>query len=260
MVRMGDNQVVSKKRDWLVMNTVATAQTHGIPGERARLAGLVYALWPLLATLFLAGLVLGLLLPVQPVPVVGAGFVLVILAVGLFATVTICPVRVVAFFKGARGEELVAAKLSGLSSDYHVLHGLDGGGGLLMARRGDIDHVVVGPTGLFVIETKCWQGRVTCRDGQVRLDDRLPRRDPVAQVRQSGRRLAELLATGMEQVPEVRHVVCFAGRGLSEGRTVCDEVVLCDVDDLLAVLTASRMPALTAAEVTHVVGLIKQLV
>lgn len=242
------------------MNTGATAQVYGVPGERARLAGLTRALWPLLATLFLAGLVLGLLLPVRPVPAIGAGFVLVLLALGLFATVRVCPVRVAAFFKGARGEERVAAVLNRLPAGYHVFHGLDGGGGLLMSGRGDIDHAVVGPTGVFVIETKCWQGRVVCRDGQVRQDGRLPRRDPVAQVRQSGRRLAELLASGLERVPEVRPVVCFAGRGLVDGRTVCDEVVLCDADDLPAVLTASSGEVLTADDAKRASGLIERLI
>jgi hypothetical protein len=242
------------------MNTGNTARTHGAPGDRARLAGLVYALWPLLSTLFLAGLVIGLLLPVRPVPLVGAGFVLVTLALILLVTVLVCPARVMAYFKGARGEERVAGLLSNLPAGYHVFHGLDGGGSLMMTGRGDIDHAVVGPTGLFVIETKCWQGRVACRDGQVRLDGRLPRRDPIAQVRQAGRRLAECLAAGLEQVPEVHPVVCFAGRGLADGRTVFDEVVLCDADDLLSVLTGARPAVLTAEETTRVANLIGRLV
>jgi hypothetical protein len=242
------------------MNVGATAQVYGTPGERARLAGLVRALWPLLATLFLTGLVLGLLLPVRPVPAAVAGVVLVVLALTLFVVLTVCPVRITAFFKGARGEEHVAAVLSGLPAGFHVFHGLDGGGGLLMSGRGDIDHAVVGPTGLFVIETKCWQGRVACRDGQVRVDGRLPGRDPVAQVRQVARHLAERLASGLERVPDVRPVVCFAGRGLADGRAACDEVVLCDAADLLAVLTAPGAGALTADEVTRAAGLIERLV
>jgi len=241
------------------MNTVALARTYGTPGERARLAGLVYALWPLLAAFFLAGLVLGLLLPMPSISVVGAGFALVTLALILSVTVMICPFRVAAFFKGARGEERVAAVLSGLPAGYHVFHGL-GGGGLLMSGRGDIDHAVVGPTGVFVIETKCWQGIVTCRNGQVRLDGRLPRRDPVAQVRQSGRRVAEWLAAGLEHVPAIRPVVCFAGRGLADGQTTCDEVALCDADDLPAMLTAPGPEVLTVDEVTRVAGLIDRLV
>jgi hypothetical protein len=31
--------------------------------------------------------------------------------------------------------------------------------------RGDVDHVVVGPTGVFAVETKNWPGRVEVRGG-----------------------------------------------------------------------------------------------
>ena len=56
--------------------------------------------------------------------------------------------------QGARGEEAVARELSALEgSGYRALHDLDVG-------RGNVDHVVVGPTGVFVLETKAWRGRV----------------------------------------------------------------------------------------------------
>jgi Nuclease-related domain len=56
--------------------------------------------------------------------------------------------------KGARGEEAVARELLPLeTSGYRTLHDLDTG-------RGNIDHVVIGPTGVFVLETKAWRRRV----------------------------------------------------------------------------------------------------
>ncbi len=65
--------------------------------------------------------------------------------------------------KGALGERRVAAALAGLSDEYRVLHGTE-----LYPRRpltdqtgsriysAQIDHLVVGPPGVFVIETKSW--------------------------------------------------------------------------------------------------------
>lgn len=67
---------------------------------------------------------------------------------------------VLAWRKGARGEEQVGrilAPLRGLG--YAVLHDLGMG-------RGNIDHVVVGPTGVFVVETKAWRGRVYLERGR----------------------------------------------------------------------------------------------
>lgn len=55
---------------------------------------------------------------------------------------------------GARGELRVANALLALESKgYIVLHDIETG-------HGNIDHVVVGATGLFALETKAWRGRV----------------------------------------------------------------------------------------------------
>jgi hypothetical protein len=56
--------------------------------------------------------------------------------------------------QGAEGEETVGAILEGLASDgWFVLHDVSLG-------RGNIDHIVVGPAGIFSIETKSHRGRV----------------------------------------------------------------------------------------------------
>ena len=54
--------------------------------------------------------------------------------------------------KGILGEEAVANVLARLPSSYWVLHGVWTG-------HGDVDHVVIGPTGVFALETKAWEGR-----------------------------------------------------------------------------------------------------
>jgi hypothetical protein len=61
---------------------------------------------------------------------------------------------------GILGEEAVADVLAGLPSSYWVLHGVWTG-------HGDVDHVVIGPTGVFAIETKAWQGSFYRRRGQL---------------------------------------------------------------------------------------------
>jgi hypothetical protein len=56
--------------------------------------------------------------------------------------------------QGAEGEEVVGAILEGLAADgWHVIHDVSFG-------RGNIDHVVVGPGGLFTVETKSSRGRI----------------------------------------------------------------------------------------------------
>ena len=59
---------------------------------------------------------------------------------------------------GWQGEKSVAKLLSKtLSNDYYLINAVylhDGGG--------DIDHIVLGPNGVFVLETKNWSGKMTC--------------------------------------------------------------------------------------------------
>jgi hypothetical protein len=62
--------------------------------------------------------------------------------------------------KGARGERSVGEILEGLDDRYRVHHGIDTG-------RGNVDHVVIGPTGVFAIETKNVAGRFELRHGRI---------------------------------------------------------------------------------------------
>ncbi|MEY2501627.1 MAG: hypothetical protein QOI07_1961 [Verrucomicrobiota bacterium] len=55
---------------------------------------------------------------------------------------------------GAIGECEVAAELERLSDRFTVFNNVN-------TRRGNLDHVVVGPTGFFAIETKNWKGLIT---------------------------------------------------------------------------------------------------
>ena len=58
---------------------------------------------------------------------------------------------------GIRGEEAVVDALSMLDDRHRVFNDL-----VLPGARGDIDHVVVGPGGVFALETKNYSGDITC--------------------------------------------------------------------------------------------------
>jgi hypothetical protein len=59
--------------------------------------------------------------------------------------------------KGKHGEILVAEALKSLSNNYVLLNDL-----ILPDGKGNVDHLVIAPNGLFVIETKNYSGRVKC--------------------------------------------------------------------------------------------------
>lgn len=56
------------------------------------------------------------------------------------------------FIHGARGEQFVGWLLEDLSDDWHVFHSIQ------LRERGDLDHIAIGPPGLFYINTKSHRG------------------------------------------------------------------------------------------------------
>lgn len=58
---------------------------------------------------------------------------------------------------GKSGEAAVSEALKSLPNDYVLLNDL-----MLPDGRGNVDHLVIGPNGLFVIETKNYSGYVKC--------------------------------------------------------------------------------------------------
>ncbi len=78
-----------------------------------------------------------------------------------------------AWGKGATGEERTGRLLDRLPAAYVVRHDLS-----MPGSRANIDHVVVGPTGVFTVETKAYRGGVKITGGRVTVAGR--RRDGIA--------------------------------------------------------------------------------
>jgi hypothetical protein len=62
--------------------------------------------------------------------------------------------------RGAEGEAAVARALEALPDGWIVLHDLRWPG----RQRANLDHVVVGPAGVFVVDAKNWSGKIEVRD------------------------------------------------------------------------------------------------
>lgn len=62
------------------------------------------------------------------------------------------------YLKGSEGEGAVETELEKLPQGFFIFHDISTG-------RGNVDHLVVGPTGIFTIETKRWKGSPKVKDG-----------------------------------------------------------------------------------------------
>lgn len=126
-------------------------------------------LWIALA--FLVGLAAGGILVVVEAPgarplwlAAGLGAVLIALKLGAPTTRRLRSVR-----RRRLGERLVVDLLRGLPDDYWLVNDVT-----LGLARGSIDHVLIGPCGVVVLETKRVAGSIQCRDDEWSINgDRL---------------------------------------------------------------------------------------
>lgn len=159
------------------------AEIHGVAGEWARVKGTVAGLWPLFLATGVAGFALALTVFVSI-----WGLLLLAVALVYCGWSLVKGLRhVERYFKGARGEERVSGILKNLPASYHVFNDF-------IACGKHVDHVVVGPAGVFAVETKYWKGSVTVEDGYVLLDGNLPDRSPLSQVLKEAKWVKETLS------------------------------------------------------------------
>jgi Nuclease-related domain len=118
--------------------------------------------------------------------------------------------RVAQIKLGRDGERVVAQYLEWFrSSNYFVFHDIPSG-------DANVDHVLIGPKGVFTIETKSHskplrgECRVTVKDGAVRANGMLLERNPIIQAKAQATWLRNFLAESQFKAP-VWPVVVFPG-------------------------------------------------
>ena len=218
---------------------------HGIPGEWARVRGTVLSLWPLFMAFAFMGAFAAALVIGRHAIVFAVLFFVSIVAVAVMWRRGVR--RVASFFVGARGEERVANVLAALSSRYHVFHDF-------MTARGPVDHVVVGPTGVFAVETKNWRGRIELQEGHVLVDGRLADRSPLQQaICEADAVEAALSAAGW--TGNVTPVLCFASDTFVKDSAAAGSARLINAKSLPGWLGA-QPETLSASEIERLVQLI----
>ena len=220
------------------------AKIHGIPGEWARVKGTVAGLWPLFLGVFVAG---ASVMSIVCHPLLGStAFVCALLWIiwSLMAGLR----RVESFYKGARGEEKVSGILESLPDSYHVFNDFTVG-------RNHIDHVVAGPGGVFAIETKFWNGKVTVEDGHVLLDGQLPDRSPLNQaIREATLVRNALVSAGWNGL--VTPVVAFASDSFDAHRANLRGTIIINSNELRTSFETDRV-VIPPAELDRLVSLME---
>lgn len=168
-----------------------------------------------------------------------AGLLVILIVIGLGAA--IC--TVIAWRKfvairllrlGLLGEQVMAEHLQGLWADgCRVFHDIPGDG------KWNIDHVVVGPPGVFVIETKCRTKKPSRNqlrdqdavfDGQVIQFPWCKDAEAVAQARRNAKWLADMLSKATGESVSAQPIVALPGwfvtlKGISDVKVLSGDYV-----------------------------------
>jgi hypothetical protein len=154
--------------------------------------------------------------------------------------------------RGAQSEALVSWLLRKLDDDWHVFDNVK------LERESDVDHVVVGPGGVFCISTKSLRGLFTgTADGLLYNNEPSPiARQAIAQAAE----VASRLRVGMgREVPWVQAVLAVP-HGYVKGDAAGGKVWVAHQDDLVKRLAPEgRSRKLTNEQVARVVAVMKMI-
>src|SRR4051812_12067895 len=142
------------------------------------------------------------------------------------------------FERGAVGEARTAATLKNLPREWTTLHDVRWPG----RRSANIDHIVIGPAGIFVVDSKKWSRDITVSRDVLRQNGR-SREAAVTGCADSALAVSELAG------PYARYIVpvlCFVRENELAGRA--RDVIICSTATLNTMLL-SRSAVMTPAEV-----------
>lgn len=200
-----------------------SAIRHGNPGEWAKVKGTMTSLWPIfLCCAALGACATAIVLGRYPAWFAGA-FALCVALTALFWRTGLR--RVESYFKGARGEERVAGILETLPGAWHVFHDFVAGGH-------HVDHVLVGPTGVYAIETKNWRGHVTLEKGEMIVDGVLADRSPLLQAQRQADAVKSALK-GLGWGGEVVPVLCMASNTFADAPQTSGRTTVLNVSGIV---------------------------
>lgn len=167
-----------------------------------------------------------------------------VLVMLLRRTIKVIQVRM----QGAGGELGVRMTLRGLDDRFRVL------GSVVIGNKGDIDFIVVGPTGVWVIEVKSHKGRIRVENNRLLRDDRPFDKDFLRQVWGATYALKDELKRRFSKTLHIQPVVVFsspyAKLGIEWNRA--DDAYVIGLDQLIRLIEQQEAQRLTAGEVEEV--------
>jgi hypothetical protein len=153
-----------------------------------------------------------------------------------------------AWRKGAEGEERLGRRLQKLEQHgFRVLHDR-----LVPGSQANVDHLVIGPTGVFAVDAKNYSGKLTLSKGTL-WHGRHPLTKTLAVTRWEAERVSQSLSGPLVgESPDVKPVMCVLGAELPRHRFEIDGVrvisggrrLVRDIENRRAVLSSEAVNGL----------------
>ncbi|MCL2642839.1 MAG: NERD domain-containing protein [Candidatus Bathyarchaeota archaeon] len=90
---------------------------------------------------------------------------------------------------GRQGEkEVINTLTKSLNDDHYLINGA-----YLKGKGGDIDHIVLGPNGVYVLETKNWSGKIICNGDQWQRPGKHIKSNPSLQIKRNTQKIKKVL-------------------------------------------------------------------
>ena len=175
--------------------------------------------------------------------------VVVILLKLLWNTIKDTQVRI----QGAGGELGVRLTLRGLDDRFRVL------GSVVMGNKGDMDFIVIGPTGVWVIEVKSHKGRIRIENNRLLRDNKPFDKDFLRQVWGATYALKDEMKKRVAMNLHIQPVVVFsspyAKLGVEWNRA--DDAYVIGIDQLVRLVERQEVQRLGADEIQRITDAIR---
>jgi hypothetical protein len=207
---------------------------YGIAGENARFVGLLSVFLPMFAAIFIAGYIIGVASPVKNLSTTIIGILLLCLALAFGISIVLSRKKLSLYYKGAKGEEDVATELTKLSDDYVIFNDFSPQIANIFKPQKNIDHIVVGASGIFIIETKNWSADISLEKGQILYNGKMPDTPPLQQARELTKLTKEWLEDQLDEDIDLAYhpVVCFASNQIKDSNIYVSGVQVCNLTAL----------------------------
>lgn len=158
--------------------------------------------------------------------------------------------------QGAGGERRVKTVLRKLDERFRVL------GNVVIGNKGDIDFVVVGPTGVWVIEVKSHKGRIRVDGDRLLRDNKIFDKDFLRQVRGATYALKDELRKRFPQQLYIQPAVVFSSPYAKLGIewNKADDTYVIGLAQLNALLERQEVQRLSADEIARITDAIRSAV